>query len=116
MLSRVSRALQRCRQILLQRTRIGIAAGLAVYRVNGWFTNMWEIDAYDPATATITFGAGGFQGGRSYHVVDGNASKPIFDCGPIKVRCSTVCGTVPNAQYSIPYSQCSRHRQCNARL
>jgi hypothetical protein len=89
--------------------------------VNGWFTNMWEISAFDAATSTLTFGKGGFQGGRGYtrllrahkhththtqahvraracthalrhahtrryHVVDGNFSAPIFDCGPIKVE------------------------------
>ncbi len=38
--------------------------------VNGWFTTFWELQSWDPATAHIVLGKGGFHGGQP-HMLDG---------------------------------------------
>jgi len=37
--------------------------------VNGWFTEMWELDSFDPATGVLALGKGGFHGGQP-HMLD----------------------------------------------
>ena len=38
--------------------------------VNGWFTEMWELNGFDAATGTLSLGKGGFHGGQP-HMLDG---------------------------------------------